>query len=183
MDRPSKKSRKSSKVEKTKKCETSEQRAKRHSPFKAMAIGIIIATAGVGEATMSSNSIQHSSNSLPEGYVPPAKNMEQTNKLIEEIENPSTLSPKKLRENRAKRGLLCCNLWRESFQSLSKSLNRRSMSSHYVRGIQRSQLGARSSPTVMILAPIHQLASIVSNSARHLLQTMRPRAWMSHCQM
>ena len=39
---------------------------------------------------MPSDSIQHSSNSLPEGYVPPAKNIEQANKYFDEIENPST---------------------------------------------------------------------------------------------
>ena len=38
---------------------------------------------------MPSDSMQHSSNNLPEGYVPPAKNREQTNKYFDEIKNPS----------------------------------------------------------------------------------------------
>ena len=98
MDRLSKQSRdakKSSKVEETKKCETSEQRAKRYSPFKPLVIGGLLATTGmIGamrvDATMPSDYIQHSSNSLPERHAPSAKDMEQTKKLVKEIENPST---------------------------------------------------------------------------------------------
>jgi hypothetical protein len=38
---------KSSKVEKTKKCETSEQRAKRYSPFRTLVVGGLLATSGM----------------------------------------------------------------------------------------------------------------------------------------
>jgi len=69
-----------SKVKETKKCETSEQRAKRYSPFKALAVGGLLAIAGMVEATHAdatgpADRMQHPSNSLPERYVPSAKDL------------------------------------------------------------------------------------------------------------
>jgi len=88
MDRLPKQSKdvkKSSKVKETKKCETSEQRAKRYSPFKALAVGGLLATAGMVEATRADatgpvDRMQHPYNRLPERYVPYKEFLEKMKK-------------------------------------------------------------------------------------------------------
>ena len=86
------------KVEKEKKSETPEQRAKRFSPFnplKPLAVGGLLATATMVEATKAESNkvaeladrMQHSTyKSLAEGYVPSRQQIEQAKRWYEEKE-------------------------------------------------------------------------------------------------
>ena len=139
MDRLSKKSRdvkKSSKVEKTKKCETSEQRAKRYSPFKTSCCWGTACHNWHDRCDAWQMLLQHS-NSLPERYAPSAKDMEQTKKLVKEIENPST--PFRFGPKDAQRG-------ETSQSSMDKNKGKKQLSSKDIANLRTLMEKAKEDP-------------------------------------